>query len=44
MDCASRGSVPKKVNYLQNAADAVLAGKNVQETETYSVGCTIKWK
>ncbi len=33
-----------KVNYLRNAVDAILAGKNVAEPETYSVGCTIKWK
>jgi thiol-disulfide isomerase/thioredoxin len=30
--------------YLAEAADAVLAGKEVKEAETYSIGCTIKWK
>jgi len=33
-----------KVNYLRNAVDAILAGKEVPEPETYSIGCTIKWK
>jgi peroxiredoxin len=33
-----------KVPYLKNAVDALLAGKEVAEPETYSIGCTIKWK
>lgn len=33
-----------KVNYLRNAVDALLAGREVPEAETYSIGCTIKWK
>jgi peroxiredoxin len=33
-----------KVPYLRNAVDALLAGKEVAEPETYSIGCTIKWK
>ncbi len=33
-----------KVNYLRNALDALLAGKEVAEKETHSIGCTIKWK
>jgi len=33
-----------KVRYLQNAVDALLAGREVPEAETYSIGCTIKWK
>lgn len=33
-----------KENYLRDALDAVLAGKNVPRPETYSIGCTIKWK
>jgi thiol-disulfide isomerase/thioredoxin len=33
-----------KVHYLRDAVDAVLAGKEVKEKETYSIGCTIKWK
>lgn len=33
-----------KVHYVRNAVDALLAGRDVPETETYSIGCTIKWK
>ena len=33
-----------KVHFLLNAVDAVLSGKEVKEKETYSIGCTIKWK
>jgi peroxiredoxin len=37
---------PEKVNnkYLRNAIDEMLAGKNVSVPETFSIGCTIKWK
>ncbi len=30
--------------YLRDAADAILAGREIKVSETYSVGCTIKWK
>jgi len=33
-----------RINYVREAADAILADKEVSETETYSIGCTIKWK
>lgn len=33
-----------KKHYLRDALDAVLAGKEVPIPETYSIGCTIKWK
>lgn len=33
-----------KAQYLRNAVDALLTGKEVAEPETYSIGCTIKWK
>ena len=33
-----------KENYLRDAVDAILAGNEVAEPETYSIGCTIKWK
>ena len=33
-----------KVHYLRDAVDAVLSGEEVKEKETYSIGCTIKWK
>ena len=33
-----------KANYLRNAVDAIVSGGEVAEPETYSIGCTIKWK
>jgi thiol-disulfide isomerase/thioredoxin len=33
-----------KETYLREAVDAVLAGKPVKTAETFSIGCTIKWK
>jgi peroxiredoxin len=33
-----------KRRYLQEAVDSILAGEPVVELETYSIGCTIKWK
>jgi len=30
--------------YLRDAIDAILEGKEVKTPETYSIGCTIKWK
>jgi peroxiredoxin len=30
--------------YVQEAVDALLAGKPVAEPETHSIGCTIKWR
>ncbi|MBI5216932.1 MAG: thioredoxin family protein [Ignavibacteriae bacterium] len=33
-----------KENYLRDAVDALLAGKEVNVQETYSIGCTIKWR
>ncbi len=33
-----------KVKYLRNALDELLEGKEVSIPETYSIGCTIKWK
>jgi peroxiredoxin len=37
---------PEKVKskYLQNALDELLAGKEISVPETFSIGCTIKWK
>ncbi len=37
---------PSKVKerYVQEAVDALLAGKPVKVPETFSIGCTIKWK
>ncbi len=33
-----------KEQYLRDALDALLAGKEVSVPETYSIGCTIKWR
>lgn len=33
-----------KENYLRDVLDALLSGKEVKIPETYSIGCTIKWK
>ncbi len=37
---------PAKVTrrYLQEALDALLAGRPVQEAQTHPVGCTVKWR
>ena len=37
---------PGKVanHYLRNALDEMLKGKEISIPETYSIGCTIKWK
>lgn len=33
-----------KTKYLRNALDELLTGKEISVPETYSIGCTIKWK
>lgn len=33
-----------KVHYVENAVDVLLDGREVTESETHSIGCTIKWK
>lgn len=37
---------PNKVqnHYLRNALDELLAGKDISVPETFTIGCTIKWK
>ena len=37
---------PSKVQnqYLRNALDELLAGKEISVPETFTIGCTIKWK
>ena len=39
-----QGEKKAKTKYLRNALDEVLEGKEVSIPETYSIGCTIKWK
>jgi thiol-disulfide isomerase/thioredoxin len=33
-----------KEHYLRDALDALLTGKEVKNPETFSIGCTIKWR
>jgi peroxiredoxin len=33
-----------KNHYLRNALDELLAGKEISVPETFTIGCTIKWK
>jgi peroxiredoxin len=33
-----------KTKYLRNAIDEMLEGKEISVPETFSIGCTIKWK
>jgi peroxiredoxin len=37
---------PNRVNnhYLKDALDEILAGKEISVPETFTIGCTIKWK
>jgi peroxiredoxin len=44
MDDNHKDPAAVKRHYLRDAVDAVLAGKPVTESETPSIGCTIKWK
>ncbi|MHB8930164.1 MAG: thioredoxin domain-containing protein, partial [Melioribacteraceae bacterium] len=33
-----------KSKYLRNAIDELLSGKQISVPETFTIGCTIKWK
>jgi peroxiredoxin len=33
-----------KANYLRNAIDELLSGREISVPETFTIGCTIKWK
>jgi len=44
MDDNYRDPSAVKRRYLQEAVDAILAGKSVTEPETHSIGCTINWQ
>jgi thiol-disulfide isomerase/thioredoxin len=44
MDDNWQNAAAIKEKYLQDAVDAILAGKEVKTPETFSIGCTIKWK
>jgi peroxiredoxin len=43
MDDAGRSSAPVDKSYVRNAFNALLAGKEVEETVTRSFGCSTKW-
>jgi thiol-disulfide isomerase/thioredoxin len=44
MDYNWQNPTAVKDKYLQDAIDAILAGKEVKTPETFSIGCTIKWR
>lgn len=44
IDDNSENADAVKNRYVENAVDALLAGKAVEKTETKAVGCGIKWK
>jgi peroxiredoxin len=44
MDDNYQSPADVKAHYLRDAVDALLAGKDVKQPETYSIGCTIKWR
>ncbi|MGA2622931.1 MAG: thioredoxin family protein [Bacteroidota bacterium] len=44
MDDNWKDSTAVKESYLRDALEALLAGKEVKTPETFSIGCTIKWK
>lgn len=44
MDDNYQNAAAVKRHYLREAVDAILAGRDVAEPETHSIGCTIKWK
>ena len=44
IDDDTEGSKEQKVTYLENAIEALEAGKSPDPSMTKAVGCTIKWK
>jgi len=44
IDDNSEDAEAVKDKYLENAIDALSAGKTIATTETKAIGCTIKWK
>lgn len=44
IDSDTEGTNPDKVKYVENAIQAVSAGKNPEISTTKAIGCTIKWK
>ncbi|QJD94822.1 thioredoxin family protein [Mucilaginibacter robiniae] len=44
IDDDTQGTNASRTNYVQNAVNALLAGKQPEVTSTKAIGCTIKWK
>lgn len=44
IDDAAKDESKVSEKFLENALDALLAGKNIEKTSTKAVGCGIKWK
>lgn len=44
IDNDTEGTNPNKVKYVENAVNALLAGKSVSTSSTKAIGCGIKWK
>jgi thiol-disulfide isomerase/thioredoxin len=43
MDDAGRSAAPVEKSFVRDALEALLAGKEVKETQTRSFGCSTKW-
>lgn len=44
IDDAAKDESKVSEKFLENALDALIAGKNIEKTSTKAVGCGIKWK
>jgi len=44
IDDDTENSNPNHTRYVENAVNALLAGKSVATTSTKAIGCSIKWK
>jgi peroxiredoxin len=44
IDNDTEGTNPNKVKYVENAVNALLAGKSITTSSTKAIGCGIKWK
>lgn len=44
IDNDTEGANPNRIKYVENAVNALLAGKEIGTTTTKAVGCSIKWR
>jgi len=44
IDSDTEGTNSDKIKYVENAIQAISAGRNPEVTTTKAIGCTIKWK